>query len=95
MSRAAETEKVKAVLCTRYGPPEVLRVEDVTMPVPGKNNHWSDQQAGVREFARVLMPGGHLMLVDLFSLWLIPTLNRPPANARNQQLLRVAHVQQI
>jgi hypothetical protein len=23
---------------------------------------------------RVLMPGGHLMLVDLFSLWLIPTL---------------------
>ena len=37
-------------------------------------DHWSDQQAGVRECARVLMPGGHLMLVDLFSLWLIPTL---------------------
>jgi ubiquinone/menaquinone biosynthesis C-methylase UbiE len=37
-------------------------------------DHWSDQQAGLRECARVLMPGGHLMLVDLFSLWLIPTL---------------------
>lgn len=34
---SGETETVKAVVCIRYGPPEVLRVEDVTMPVPGKN----------------------------------------------------------
>jgi NADPH:quinone reductase-like Zn-dependent oxidoreductase len=32
-----ETETVKAAVCTRYGPPEVLRVEDVAMPVPGRN----------------------------------------------------------
>jgi len=54
------------------------------LPCPGSSfdlvvsttsfDHWSDQQAGLRECARVLMPGGHLMLVDLFSLWLIPTL---------------------
>ena len=25
---------MKAVVCTRYGPPEVLRVEDVPVPVP-------------------------------------------------------------
>jgi len=37
-------------------------------------DHWSGQQAGLRECARALMPGGHLMLVDLFSHWLIPTL---------------------
>jgi ubiquinone/menaquinone biosynthesis C-methylase UbiE len=37
-------------------------------------DHWSDQQAGLRECARVLTPGGYLVLVDVFSPWLIPTL---------------------
>jgi len=37
-------------------------------------DHWSDQQVGLRECARVLAPGGHLVLVDVFSPWLIPTL---------------------
>jgi NADPH:quinone reductase-like Zn-dependent oxidoreductase len=27
---------VKAVVCTRYGPPEVLQLQDVARPVPGK-----------------------------------------------------------
>jgi ubiquinone/menaquinone biosynthesis C-methylase UbiE len=37
-------------------------------------DHWSDQQVGLRECARVLTPGGCLVLVDQFSRWLIPTL---------------------
>ena len=28
--------QVKAVVCTRYGPPEVLQLQDVAKPVPGK-----------------------------------------------------------
>jgi len=37
-------------------------------------DHWADQQAGLRECARVLAPGGHLMLADLFSPLLLPSL---------------------
>ena len=37
-------------------------------------DHWHDQAGGLDECARVLTPGGHLILTDLFSLWLAPTL---------------------
>jgi ubiquinone/menaquinone biosynthesis C-methylase UbiE len=37
-------------------------------------DHWADQQAGLSECARVLAPGGLLVLTDLFSAWLAPTL---------------------
>lgn len=37
-------------------------------------DHWEDQGKGLAECARVLVPGGHLVLTDLFSLWLVPTM---------------------
>jgi ubiquinone/menaquinone biosynthesis C-methylase UbiE len=39
-------------------------------------DHWQDQQAGLTQCFRVLAPGGHFVLTDLFSLWLTPTLIR-------------------
>ena len=37
-------------------------------------DHWADQQAGLLECARVMAPGGRLVLVDQFSLLYLPTL---------------------
>ena len=37
-------------------------------------DHWADQRGGLEECARVLAPGGWLVLTDLFSAWLAPTL---------------------
>jgi ubiquinone/menaquinone biosynthesis C-methylase UbiE len=57
-------------------------------------DHWSDQQAGLSECARVLRRGGQLVLVDQFSWWLAPTLltsRRGKARTRrraNRLLLR-------
>ena len=37
-------------------------------------DHWADQRAGLAQCAQVLAPGGCLVLVDLFSVLLLPTL---------------------
>ena len=37
-------------------------------------DHWSDQQKGLAECRRVVTAGGHLVLVDQFSNWLLPTM---------------------
>ena len=37
-------------------------------------DHWADQQAGLRQCARVLAPAGCLVLVDQFSPLYLPTL---------------------
>lgn len=49
-------------------------------------DHWQDQLAGLRECARILVPGGHLVLADLFSPLLRPTLLAGRrANARTRR----------
>jgi ubiquinone/menaquinone biosynthesis C-methylase UbiE len=37
-------------------------------------DHWADQRAGLAQCARVLAPGGCVVLADLFSVLLLPTL---------------------
>ena len=58
-------------------------------------DHWADQQAGLAECARVLTPGGQLVLADLFSAWLWPTIllsrrDRARTKPRATRLLAVA-----
>ena len=59
------------------GVAEQLPYDDASMDLVVSStsfDHWSDQGAGLAECARVLRAGGHLVLVDQFSWWLIPTL---------------------
>ena len=45
-------------------------------------DHWSDQQAGLSECARVLSTGGTLVLADLCAWWLIFTTLRGRGKGR-------------
>lgn len=63
-------------------------------------DHWGDQGAGVRECSRVLATSGCLVLTDLFSLWLTPTLvlgrrGRARTRHRATNLLRTAGFQTV
>jgi ubiquinone/menaquinone biosynthesis C-methylase UbiE len=40
-------------------------------------DHWSDQELGLSECARVLRPAGRLVLADLFAPWLLPPRRTP------------------
>jgi ubiquinone/menaquinone biosynthesis C-methylase UbiE len=58
-------------------------------------DHWADQAAGIRECARVLAPGGTLVLTDQFSVLLRPTLlggrrGKARTRARAARLVRAA-----
>jgi len=71
--RLTEDERLSFVT----GVAEHLPYDDASMDLVVSStsfDHWSDQGAGLAECARVLRPGGHLVLVDQFSQWLIPTL---------------------
>jgi ubiquinone/menaquinone biosynthesis C-methylase UbiE len=63
-------------------------------------DHWADQRAGLGECARVLAPDGHLVLADLFTPLLLPTLlagRRGKARTRRRasQLLSAAGFQHL
>lgn len=58
-------------------------------------DHWVDQRAGIAECARVLTPAGRLVVSDLFSPWLMPTLlgsrrDKARTKARANRLLSSA-----
>ena len=63
-------------------------------------DHWADQRAGLAECARVLAPGGHLVLADQFSAWLFASLlltrrGRARTKRRATRLLAAAGLRSV
>jgi ubiquinone/menaquinone biosynthesis C-methylase UbiE len=98
MIAAAASKADDARLTFRTGRAEEL-------PFPGESfdlvvtttsfDHWEDQGVGLGECARVLATNGHLVLTDLFSVFLAPTLlgrhrDRARTKHRAENLLRAA-----
>lgn len=77
MLEVARSSASDARLSFRVGAAEDLPYEDASFDLLVSTtsfDHWRDQRRGLAECARVLEPDGHLLLADLFSRWLVPTL---------------------
>jgi len=73
---------VKAAVCTRYGPPEVLQVRDVDDPVPGRNDVVVRIRAAAVTasdvFIRSAIPSGRLVMRLLLRIFVGFTRPRRP-----------------
>ena len=77
MIEAATSALARGGVCFRQGSVERLPFEDASFDLVVSTtsfDHWADQATGLAECHRVLTPGGRLVLADLFSLALLPTL---------------------
>jgi ubiquinone/menaquinone biosynthesis C-methylase UbiE len=73
VARAAAGHRPRLVVGTAEQLPWPAAAFDLVVSTTSFD-HWADQRAGVAECARVLAPGGCLVLADLFSALLLPTL---------------------
>ncbi len=95
MIRTAQAMAGDARLRYRAGVAEQLPYPDGSFDLVVSTvsfHHWVGQQAGLVECARVLTPGGQLVLTDLFSWFFVPTLvigrrGKAPTKRRATQLL--------
>lgn len=102
MIDAAEKAATDPRLAFRHGAAERLPFDDAAFDLVVSTtsfDHWADQGAGLAECARVLRPGGALVLVDQFSAWLAPTLlagrrDKARTKRRAARLLTTAGFQQ-
>ena len=77
MVRAAQETTADPRARFRVATAEHLREPDAAFDLVVSTtsfDHWADQEAGLRECARVLVPGGRLVLVNQFSPLYLPTL---------------------
>jgi ubiquinone/menaquinone biosynthesis C-methylase UbiE len=71
--RAAADDRLRFVVGTAERLPWPAASFDLVISTTSFD-HWADQRAGLAQCARVLAPGGCLVLADLFSVLLLPTL---------------------
>jgi len=81
MVSAAAAAGGDARLAFHRGTAETLPFPDATFDLVVATtsfDHWEDQAEGVRQIARVTAPGGHFVLADLLSMWMLPSVVTGP-----------------
>jgi ubiquinone/menaquinone biosynthesis C-methylase UbiE len=71
--RAATDDRLRFVAGTAESLPWPAASFDLVVSTTSFD-HWADQRTGLAQCARILEPGGRLVVADLFSVLLLPTL---------------------
>ena len=71
---------MKAIVCTKYGPPEVLRLEEVPMPSPGDSEVLVKVHAAAITFSNLALVSGKPFVARLTGLGLLRPATRIPGS---------------
>jgi NADPH:quinone reductase-like Zn-dependent oxidoreductase len=72
---------MKAIVCTKYGPPEVLRIAEVEKPIPGADEVLVEIHAASVTYSNLMLVSGKPLVGRLMGIGLLkPNIAIPGAD---------------
>jgi NADPH:quinone reductase-like Zn-dependent oxidoreductase len=70
-------EKMKAIICTKYGPPEVLQIREVNKPIPKDNEILIKTHAANVTVSDCIVRSGRVSIFQWLPMRIFVGVNRP------------------